>query len=284
MWGLNKDRGENNLHHAVDALVVACSTYGHVYLVSNLARQIERKGKNWYKHFGREKFKPWDSIRNDIQSAVSNIFVSRMPRHTVTSAAHKENPDSLIEERRIKKARKKSPKNKIDSLPITKRVIKFNKGYAEMGDMVRADVFVDKTGRNYVVPIYSVDIFTNKPLPDKYVPHDRTLFYEQWPSVKDDNLEFKFSLFKDDLISINSIMYYVSFFEATTVNVNVKNVDGSIFPDKKNAKDPYTKKIGYRPKSRTKRCVLRKYSVDFLGNYREIKQEKRLGNRFQNGI
>ena len=265
MWGLNKNREENDLHHAIDALVVACSTYGHVYLVSNLAKQMEKKGKNWYKHFGRDKFKPWDSIRNDIESEVSDIFVSRMPRHTVTAAAHK---DTVISKEKT----------------TPKRMVEINKGYAEMGDMVRADIFVDKAGRNYVVPIYSVDIFTNKLLPDKYVPHDRSLPYEKWPSVKDDNLEFKFSIFKDDLIRINGKMYYVSFFEATTVNVNVKNVDGSIFPSKKNAKDPYTKKIGYRPKSRTKKCVLKKFSVDMLGNFKEVKQENRPGNRFDNKI
>jgi len=143
-------------------------------------------------------------------------------------------------------------------------------------------VYVDKAGKNYVVPIYSVDIFTNKPLPDKYVPHDRNLPYEQWPSIFDNNLKFKFSLFKDDLISINDKMYYVSFFEATTVNVNVENINGSVFLDKKNAKEPYKKKIGYRPKSGGKKCVLRKFSVDILGNYKEVKQEKRLGNRFEN--
>ena len=281
MWGLNKDRGENDLHHAIDALVVACSTYGHVYLVSNLSKEIERKGKNWYKHFGKDKFKPWGNVRKDIQAAVDNIFVSRMPRHTVTSSAHDENPESLVEERRIKKERKKNPKKKIDSMPIKNRIIKFNCGYAEMGDMVRTDVFVDKDEKNYVVPIYSVDIFSNKPLPDKYVPHERTLPYEQWPSICNNDLKFKFSLFKDDLISINDKMYYISFFEASTVNVNVKKIDGSIFPGKKNAKDPYTKKMGYRPKRRGKKCVLKKYSVDMFGNYNEIKQEKRLGNKFE---
>jgi len=263
MWGLNKDRDKNDLHHALDALVVACSTYGHVYLVSILAKAIERKGKNWYKHFGRDKFKPWNSVREDIQKAVGEVFISRMPRHKATGAAHKETIASLRES------------------PSTKRVIRLKGGYAEMGDMVRADVFVDEAGKNYVVPIYTVDIFSNKPLPDKYVPDDRTIPYKQWPSIFDDGLNFRFSFFKDDLISINGKMYYVSFFEATTTNVNVKNIDGSFFPDKKNAQDPYTKKTCYRPKSKKKKIVLRKYSVDMLGNYKEIKEEKRLGNKFE---
>lgn len=262
MWGLNKNRGENDLHHAIDALVVACSTYGHVYLVSNLSRQMERKGKNWYKHFGKDKFKPWEQIKEDIQKAANDIFVSRMPRHTVTAAAHKET---------------------IISKEITdnKRTIRIRGGYAEMGDIVRADVFVDKNGGNYVVPIYSVDIFSNKPLPEKYVPHDRTLPYEQWPSVFDKDLKFMFSIFKDDLISVNDKMYYVSFIEAMTVNLNVENIDGSIFTDKEDSKEPYIKKIGYRPRSRRNKCILKKYSVDLLGKYKEIKQEKRLGNRFE---
>jgi CRISPR-associated endonuclease Csn1 len=264
MWGLNKDREENDLHHALDALVVACSTYGHVYLVSNLSKEIERKGKNWYKHFGRDKFRPWNNIREDIQKVVEKVFISRMPRHKVTAEAHKDTITSLKE------------------AAIAKRVIMINGGYAEMGDMVRADVFTDDKDKNYVVPIYSTDIFANKPLPDKYVPDDRLLPYEQWPSVLNNAMNFKFSLFKDDLISINDKMYYVSFFEATTANVNVKNIDGSIFPDKKDSNDPKTKKIGYRPKGKTRKCVLKKYSVDMLGNYKEVKEEKRLGNKFQN--
>lgn len=83
------------------------------------------------------------------------------------------------------------------------------------------------------------------------------------------------------MISINDKIYYVSFFEAATANVNVKNIDGSIFPDKKNAQDPYTKKICYRPKGRTRKSVLKKYSVDMLGNYKEVKGERRLGNKFE---
>ena len=267
MWGLNKDRRKNDLHHAIDALVTACSTYGHVYLVSNLARQMERKGKNWYKRFDfiRGKFKPWDNIRDDIKKAVEKVFVSRMPRHTVTAAAHEET--IISGEERDKK-----------------RTVEVRGGFAKMGDMVRADVFVDEEGRNYVVPIYSVDIFSKKPLPDKYVPDDYSLSYEQWPSVKDDNLKFRFSIFKDDLISINDKKYYVSFFEAATANVNVKNVDGSIFSDKKDAKDPYTRKKCYRPKRKGGKCLLKKYSVDILGNCKEIKHEKRIGNIFEDVV
>nr|AME16478.1 CRISPR-associated protein Cas9 [uncultured bacterium] len=261
IWGLNKDREANDLHHAIDAIVVACSTYGHVFLVSNLSKEMERKGKSWFKHFNflREKFKPWKNIREDILSNVNQIFVSRMPRHKVTSAAHEDTVSRLDN--------KNPPKN---------RHIKINKGYAKIGEMVRADVFVDKDGMNYVVPIYAVDMFSKNLLPDKYVPDDSKVPYDEWPSA--DIFDFKFSLFKDDLIGINNKMYYVSFFEAATTNVNVKNIDGSMFPDKMDAQDPYTKKICYRPKSKTRKCILKKYSIDTLGNHKEIEQETRLGN------
>ncbi len=271
IWGLHKEREENDLHHAVDALVVACSTDGHVYLISNLAKEIEKKGKNWYKHFDfiRNKFKPWATVREDIQSKANNVFISRMQRHKVSAAAHDDTIRSFKE------------------LSENKRIIKVNKGYAKIGEMVRADVFMDNESKNSVVPIYASDIFANKPLPDKYVPDDRLLPYENWPSVFDKGLKFKFSLFKDDLISIDNKKFkdkkfYVSFFEATTTNVNVKNIDGSIFQDKKNAKDPKTKKITYRPKR--EKCILKKYTVDMLGNYKEVVQEKRQGNRFENRL
>jgi len=255
IWGLNKDRQASDLHHALDALVVACSTDGHVYLVSNLAKEIERKGKNWYKHFDfiRAKFKPWNSIREDIQKAVANMFISRMPRHTATARAHKETIFSF------------------KNTPSKNRVIEINRGYAEMDEMVRADVFTDDKGKNYVVPIYAVDIFRNEPLPDKYL-HKNDAPYDDRPSAAADNLKFKFSLFKDDLISIDGKMYYVDYVRATRTKISVKEPDGS-FIDK--TKEEKTKEIGYR------NVELKKYSVDMLGNYKEVKQEKRQGNRFE---
>lgn len=255
MWGLNKDRDLNDLHHAIDALTVACSTYGHVYLVSNLAKEIERKGKNWYKHFGRDKFKPWDNIREDIQDAVDKIFVSRMPRHTVTGAAHKDTVEKISNDKKI-----------------NKRVMNINGGYAEMGEMVRADIYTDKNGKNYVVPIYSTDIFSKKPLPDKYI-HKNDAPYEQWPSAKDKGLKFRFSLFKDDLISLDGEKYYIAHVRGTRSKIVVKNIDGSSF---ENGTDKNEQ--AYR------NSELKKYSVDILGNYKEVKQEKRLGSRYERRV
>jgi len=242
MWGLNKSRDDNDLHHALDALVVACSTYGHVYLVSNLAKQIERAGKSWYKHFGREKFTPWDRIREDIDSTAKEVFVSRMPRHKATSPAHK---DTVLKK----------------SEPVRKRVLKVNGGYAEMDEMIRADVFADESGKNYVVPIYAVDIFSRNPLPDKYLKKNDAP-YNEWPSVTEDHLKFRFSIFKDDLVSVDGAMYYVNFVRGTRAKINLRSIDGSL-------KD---REVSYR------NVILKKYAVDVLGSYKEVKEEKRIGN------
>jgi len=268
MWGLNKDREANDLHHALDAIVVACATDGHVYLVSNLSKEIERKGKNWYKHFDfiRNKFKPWTTIREDIQTKVNHVFISRMPRHKVTGSAHDDEIWSFDEEIRIKKAQKK--KKKISSIPKdTGKVIITNKGYAKIGEMVRADVFTDDKGKNYVVPIYAFDIFSKKPLPNKYL-HKNDAPYETWPRVEENSLKFKFSLFKDDLISIDGEMYYVNFVQGTRSKINVRSIDGSI----------KEKELGY------KNAHLKKYSVDMLGNYKEVVHEKRQGNKLKKSL
>lgn len=245
IWGLNKNRDVNDLHHALDALVVACSTYGHVYLVSNLAKEMEEKGKGWVRHFDflRERFKPWHTIREDIDQTVNGVFVSRMPRHKVTASAHKDTVSSLKD------------------ASIKNRVLNINGGYAVMDEMVRADFFEDKNGKNYVVPIYASDIFSKNPLPDKYLKKNDAP-YDQWPSVTVDRLKFKFSLFKDDLISIDGTMYYVNFVQGTRAKINVKSIDGTI----------KEKETAYR------NVELKKFSVDLLGSYKEVKGEVRIGN------
>ena len=176
-----------------------------------------------------------------------------MPRHKVTGGAHKETIETL----------KEMPKNK--------RVIKVNKGYADIGEMIRADIYTDEKGKNYVVPLYAEDFSSNRPLPDKYIPGKSTP-YENWPGALEKNLKFKFSLFKDDLVEIDGEKYYVDFVEGTGNAIKVRNIDGSKF---KSTNDK-TRKFG------CKNVQLKKYAIDMLGNYKEIEQEKRLGNKFEN--
>ncbi len=84
MWGLQKSR-DTDRHHALDAIVLACSTQSHVQRLSNWNRYEAKKGK-------AEPYapKPWDTFREDALEAVSQIFVSRLPVRKVTGAAHED--------------------------------------------------------------------------------------------------------------------------------------------------------------------------------------------------
>lgn len=91
-WGFpDKDR-RNDRHHALDAIVLACSSQSMVQQLSN-----------WNKYEARRRNpaekprppKPWESFRKDAKASVENIFVSRMPVRKVTGAAHEDTIRSI---------------------------------------------------------------------------------------------------------------------------------------------------------------------------------------------
>lgn len=120
-WGLTKVRADGDLHHALDAAVIACATQGMVRQISGYYHRIEgaylqetdgsgsvhsRTGERFpapWPHFRDELIQrlsqcPQDNLLQwnpdfyshfDIQS-IQPIFVSRMPQHKVTGAAHEE--------------------------------------------------------------------------------------------------------------------------------------------------------------------------------------------------
>ncbi len=88
-WGLGKKHRDNNLHHAMDAIIVASST-----------QEMVQKFTNWnkydkYKEQGKFIPKAWDSFREDAIEAVEKVFVSRARRCKITGAAHEETVRSL---------------------------------------------------------------------------------------------------------------------------------------------------------------------------------------------
>jgi len=122
-WGLTKVREDGDLHHAIDAAVVACTTQA---MINKLSGYYERRETFWdeggkeyevSKKTGelRERFpQPYEQfsdeliarLSSDPQSAIgglnlntyndealqklSPVFVSRMPSRKVSGAAHKE--------------------------------------------------------------------------------------------------------------------------------------------------------------------------------------------------
>ncbi len=96
-WGLAKVRAEGDLHHAVDAIVVAATSDAMVKRISDFSRrkelwELDRSGFKDHK----ERFPmPWEGFRNEVTESVSKIFVSRAPRRNITGAAHEETIRSM---------------------------------------------------------------------------------------------------------------------------------------------------------------------------------------------
>lgn len=109
--------------------------------------------------------------------------------------------------------------------PIVKKVKVYEKatscvitpnGAAENSTMFRVDVF-EKNGKFYLCPIYMSDVYAHK-LPNKVIEIGK-----DW-SVIDDSFNFKFSLYKNDLVKVTSRNQIV-------LSKNFKN-DKSEKPDK----------------------------------------------------
>lgn len=141
-WGITKIRENGDLHHAVDALVIACTTDGMIQQVSRYAAlreceyvQTEAGSMAASQHTGevlRQFPYPWPEFRRELEARlgedprravisqrfpvyangdipVRKLFVSRMPRRKVTGAAHKETV--------------KSPKALKDGVVVVKRAL-----------------------------------------------------------------------------------------------------------------------------------------------------------------
>lgn len=120
-WGLSKNREENDRHHAVDAIIVACSTISMQQRITNFVRfkegnvftgeRTDRKtGENIPIHFPE----PWKYFRQEVEIRVFSdtpkedliiqlpdrpqanhefvqpLFVSRAPTRKMTGQGHKE--------------------------------------------------------------------------------------------------------------------------------------------------------------------------------------------------
>ena len=120
-WGLTKVRADGDMHHALDAAVIACATQGMVQQISGYYHRIEgaylqadEDGGSIHSRTGERFPAPWPHFRDELiqrlsqkpqenlmqlnpafysrfdVSSIRPVFVSRMPQHKVTGAAHKE--------------------------------------------------------------------------------------------------------------------------------------------------------------------------------------------------
>lgn len=123
-WGIVKNREDGDIHHAVDAVVIACATDAMIqeitrYSALREARYMQRPDGSYAVDAATgevlERFPyPWPEFRRELEARTANdparvladmripfyweddapegrpIFVSRMPRRKVTGAAHKD--------------------------------------------------------------------------------------------------------------------------------------------------------------------------------------------------
>lgn len=126
--GIEKIRANGDLHHAADAAVIACVSPGMIHRITSYSKHCEcartpqgyvdyETGELMTKKVFEAKFTPhfpapWERFREELEARLSEnpcreidllklatyendeeiqpVFVSRMPRHKVTGAAHKE--------------------------------------------------------------------------------------------------------------------------------------------------------------------------------------------------
>lgn len=96
-WGFKKSREENDLHHAQDACVIAATTTGMVQKITRYMQTYETKfqqnrnlNPTTQKHQKSQNSFPLPSpnFHQDVLSKVSNVFVSRMPKHKISGQVH----------------------------------------------------------------------------------------------------------------------------------------------------------------------------------------------------
>jgi len=265
-WGLDNKNRETHTHHAMDAIMIAFSTPSMVKKLSDYFARKERKDekdkpilKTPIKQFKEAVDKAIEIEHQErIQTKtgetiiLNRLLISRPPRASVTGAAHKETI--------------KSPKE------YKGRGVKVNegKGMCDNGDMPRVDVF-SKEGKYYLVPIYVAD-FAKEELPIITAYGEELL----------ENATFLFSLYKDEIIGITTkatankpskeVKGYFAQLIGPSILLNSFDNGEAEFFRYDNVKKKFVCQLNV-----LSAIAVKKYTIDPLGYYHEVKSEKRLG-------
>ncbi len=255
-WGLDNKNRDTHTHHAADAIMIAFSTQG---MVQRLSQYYATKETRYEKEKPILK-SPMEHFREAVEEALTlertetiiakdgreitlnRLLISRPPRASVTGAAHKETIKSPSE--------------------YQGRGVAVNngKGMCDNGDMPRVDVFT-KEGKYYLVPIYVAD-FAKEALPNKAIVQGKG---KEWIEM-DNSCGFLFSLHKEDLVQIQlkNEVPFLGYFKGAhsgTAQIQIQAMDSD------NVKVAGSKTA----------VTFKKFTIDPLGYYHEVKGEKRLG-------
>ena len=260
-WGLDsllngesevKDRS-NHLHHALDEIIIAYTNDKIIKAFSdfkktqeqNTARLIAKEissaeYKTSRRFFAPANFANNEAFRQNIKGKIfgalgengelsGGIFVSKQPRKRARGALHKETFSSVNDSTLLKTYGGEEGVKRAINLGKIRQI---GSKVADNGSMVRTDIFRHKSsGKFYGVPIYTMDYALGK-LPNKAVVSgkDKAGVIKEWLEM-DENYEFCFSLFKDDLLLVQKkemskaeLCYFVNFV-TSNAQINVEKHD-----------------------------------------------------------
>lgn len=148
-WGFPDKNRRNDRHHALDAIVLACSTQSMVQQLTTYNKYKARKKNPSEKPLPA---KPWETFREDAKEAVEKIFVSRMPVRKITGAAHQDTVRSIrkTDGKVIQRIKLKSLKlSHLENLVDKQRNIKLYNLLKE-----RLEAHGDKPEKAFAEPVY----------------------------------------------------------------------------------------------------------------------------------
>ena len=197
-WGIHKSR-DTHRHHALDAIVLACSTQSLVQRVSKWSKRKElwktdekagvetvdpETGEIVETHFQEKNIPvPWGTLgyfHQDVLDSVSKVFVSQPARRKMSGEAHAETLDKQDKTSQHPKVRHGTPKKH---------------GIPKDWSILRTDVFY-KQGKYYLSLVRPYHLVKGE-LPQHYIAKSN----EQGGKL-DESFEFQFSLFPGDAVCI----------------------------------------------------------------------------------
>ncbi|WP_276890616.1 type II CRISPR RNA-guided endonuclease Cas9 [Helicobacter japonicus] len=301
-WGLGSKNRDNHLHHAVDAIILAYTNAKTIKAFADFRKnQEQNKAKFYAKEIAESEYKakraffePCKNFRQRVEEKIKEIFVSKPPRKRVRGALHQEtfypfeklcNDKEYSEKLKMDYGGEKGMQKAIALGKIRQIGTKIVKN----GAMVRVDIFKDKKGKFYGVPIYTMD-FALGILPNKAVVSTPTDYKKQYQTIKDwiemdSNYSFCFSLFKDDLILVQKKemrqaerCYFVSF-DASTASIQVEKHNNKFEGLSENEKILYSnatqKEVAGKSIGIQNLKTFEKYQVSPLGEAHKAEFESR---------
>ncbi|WP_104696806.1 MULTISPECIES: type II CRISPR RNA-guided endonuclease Cas9 [unclassified Helicobacter] len=292
-WGLVSKNRDHHLHHAQDAIIIACINDSVIQKYSKFLQDRELAYKETdYKiqklnkdgdYMTKLKLRyPIPDFKIKIEESIKKIIVSHNVSQKISGALHKET------------IRKRSEYYKRFGGEIgLQKAIKYGKvrevngGIVDNGEMVRVDIFRSKDrGLFYVVPVYTFD-FAKKILPNRAIVSGKNKdgVIKDWIEMNE-NYDFCFSLFKNDCVLIQAKGMQepiLAIYKSTdTRNASLSFEHLSKYELKNESEEIFFKKENKKLFSKTecgiqKLQVFKKVKISPLGEIKELGEMKRVG-------